>query len=205
MSRIMVKQVKVLSAAGPLSIPWNDGTDAVVTVVPSQDVLNKSVSLSYTDNLTSYTRTMRLTFDLTSPPSGFTPSVLTFTQDGVVITGTASNKYVHVYSDNPSTHVAKFTVSYPNFLAHVDTLSASIYDLGTTFVGHEPALADSGYWVSVGAITYVESSTAGVWDVSVALTLNKPTTPPGVDHLARVALCYGKAVGFYGISATFSE
>lgn len=205
MSRIMVKQVKVLSAAGPLSIPWNDGTDDVVTVVPSQDVLNKSVSLSYTDNLTSYTRTMRLTFDLTSPPSGFTPSVLTFTQDGVVITGTASNKYVHVYSDNPSTHVAKFTVSYPNFLAHVDTLSASIYDLGTTFVGHEPALADSGYWVSVGAITYVESSTAGVWDVSVALTLNKPTTPPGVDHLARVALCYGKAVGFYGISATFSE
>lgn len=205
MSRIMVKQVKVLSAAGPLSIPWNDGTDDVVTVVPSQDVLNKSVSLSYTDNLTSYTRTMHLTFDLTSPPSGFTPSVLTFTQDGVVITGTASNKYVHVYRDNPSTHVAKFTVSYPNFLAHVDTLSASIYDLGTTFVGHEPALADSGYWVSVGAITYVESSTAGVWDVSVALTLNKPTTPPGVDHLARVALCYGKAVGFYGISATFSE
>ena len=205
MSRIMVKQVKVLSAAGPLSIPWNDGTDDVVTVVPSQDVLNKSVSLSYTDNLTSYTRTMHLTFDLTSPPSGFTPSVLTFTQDGVVITGTVSNKYVHVYSDNPSTHVAKFTVSYPNFLAHVDTLSASIYDLGTTFVGHEPALADSGYWVSVGAITYVESSTAGVWDVSVALTLNKPTTPPGVDHLARVALCYGKAVGFYGISATFSE
>lgn len=201
----MAKKVRILSASGPLSIPWNDGTDDVVMIVPSQDVLNKSVSLSYTDNLTSYTRTMRLTFDLTSPPSGFTPSVLTFTQEGVVITGTASNKYVHVYSDNPSTQVTKFTVSYPNFLAHVDTLSASIYDLGTTFVGHEPALADSGYWVSVGAITYVESSTAGVWDVSVALTLNKPTTPPGVDHLARVALCYGKAVGFYGISATFSE
>lgn len=201
----MAKKVRILSASGPLSIPWNDGTDDVVMIVPSQDVLNKSVSLSYTDNLTSYTRTMHLTFDLTSPPSGFTPSVLTFTQGGVVITGTASNKYVHVYSDNPSTHVAKFTVSYPNFLAHVDTLSASIYDLGTTFVGHEPALADSGYWVSVGAITYVESSTAGVWDVSVALTLNKPTTPPGIDHLARVALCYGKAVGFYGISATFSE
>lgn len=201
----MAKKVRILSASGPLSIPWNDGTDDVVMIVPSQDVLNKSVSLSYTDNLTSYTRTMHLTFDLTSPPSGFTPSVLTFTQEGVVITGTASNKYVHVYSDNPSTQVTKFTVSYPNFLAHVDTLSASIYDLGTTFVGHEPALADSGYWVSVGAITYVESSTAGVWDVSVALTLNKPTTPPGVDHLARVALCYGKAVGFYGISATFSE
>lgn len=201
----MAKKVRILSASGPLSIPWNDGTDDVVMIVPSQDVLNKSVSLSYTDNLTSYTRTMHLTFDLTSPPSGFTPSVLTFTQEGVVITGTASNKYVHVYSDNPSTQVTKFTVSYPNFLAHVDTLSASIYDLGTTFVGHEPALAASGYWVSVGAITYVESSTAGVWDVSVALTLNKPTTPPGVDHLARVALCYGKAVGFYGISATFSE
>lgn len=201
----MAKKVRILSASGPLSIPWNDGTDDVVMIVPSQDVLNKSVSLSYTDNLTSYTRTMHLTFDLTSPPSGFTPSVLTFTQGGVVITGTASNKYVHVYSDNPSTQVAKFTVSYPNFLAHVDTLSASIYDLGTTFVRHEPALVTSDYWVSVGAITYAESSIAGVWDVSVALTLNKPTTPPGVDHLARVALCYGKAVGFYGISATFSE
>ena len=201
----MAKKVRILSASGPLSIPWNDGTDDVVTIVPSQDVLNKSVSLSYTDNLTSYTRTMHLTFDLTSPPSGFTPSVLTFTQGGVVITGTASNKYVHVYSDNPSTQVAKFTVSYPNFLAHVDTLSASIYDLGTTFVRHAPALVASDYWVSVGAITYAASSTAGVWDVSVALTLNKPTTPPGVDHLARVALCYGKAVGFYGISATFSE
>lgn len=200
----MAKKVRILSASGPLSIPWNDGTDDVVMIVPSQDVLNKSVSLSYTDNLTSYTRTMHLTFDLTSPPSGFTPSVLTFTQGGVVITGTASNKYVHVYSDNPSTQVAKFTVSYPNFLAHVDTLSASIYDLGTTFVGHEPALVTYDYWVSVGAITYAESSIAGVWDVSVALTLNKPTTPPGVDHLARVALCYGKAVGFYGISATFS-
>lgn len=200
----MAKKVRILSASGPLSIPWNDGTDDVVMIVPSQDVLNKSVSLSYTDNLTSYTRTMHLTFDLTSPPSGFTPSVLTFTQGGVVITGTASNKYVHVYSDNPSTQVAKFTVSYPNFLAHVDTLSASIYDLGTTFVRHEPALVTSDYWVSVGAITYAESSIAGVWDVSVALTLNKPTTPPGVDHLARVALCYGKAVGFYGISATFS-
>lgn len=205
MSQRIVEQAKVLSNVSSLSIPWNDGTDDVVTVVPSRDILNKSVALSWTDNLTSYTRTMHLTFDLTSPPSGFTPSVLTFTQEGVVITGTASNKYVHVYSDNPSTQVAKFTVSYPNFLAHVDTLSASIYDLGTTFVGHEPALADSGYWVSVGAITYVESSTAGVWDVSVALTLNKPTTPPGIDHLARVALCYGKAVGFYGISATFSE
>lgn len=205
MSQRIVKQAKVLSVTGPLSIPWNDGTDDVVTVVPSQDVLNKSVSLSYTDNLTSYTRTMRLTFDLTSPPSGFTPSVLTFTQGGVVITGTASNKYVHVYRDDPSTQVAKFTVSYPNFSAHVDTLSASIYDLGTTFVGHAPALVASDYWVSVGAITYAASSTAGVWDVSVALTLNKPTTPPGVDHLARVALCYGKAVGFYGISATFSE
>lgn len=200
----MAKKVRILSASGPLSIPWNDGTGDVVMIVPSQDVLNKSVSLSYTDNLTSYTRTMHLTFDLTSPPSGFTPSVLTFTQGGVVITGTASNKYVHVYSDNPSTQVAKFTVSYPNFLAHVDTLSASIYDLGTTFVRHEPALVTSDYWVSVGAITYAESSIAGVWDVSVALTLNKPTTPPGVDHLARVALCYGKAVGFYGISATFS-
>lgn len=200
----MAKKVRILSASGPLSIPWNDGTDDVVMIVPSQDVLNKSVSLSYTDNLTSYTRTMHLTFDLTSPPSGFTPSVLTFTQGGVVITGTASNKYVHVYSDNPSTQVAKFTVSYLNFLAHVDTLSASIYDLGTTFVRHEPALVTSDYWVSVGAITYAESSIAGVWDVSVALTLNKPTTPPGVDHLARVALCYGKAVGFYGISATFS-
>lgn len=201
----MAKKVRILSASGPLSIPWNDGTDDVVMIVPSQDVLNKSVSLSYTDNLTSYTRTMHLTFDLTSPPSGFTPSVLTFTQGGVVITGTASNKYVHVYSDNPSTQVAKFTVSYPNFLAHVDTLSASIYDLGTTFVRHEPAIVTSDYWVSVGAITYAESSIAGVWDVSVALTLNKPTTPPGIDHLARVALCYGKAVGFYGISATFSE
>lgn len=72
-------------------------------------------------------------------------------------------------------------------------------------MGHEPALETSDYWVSVGAITYAESSTAGVWDVSVTLTLNKPTTPPGIDHLARVALCYGKAVGFYGISATFSE
>lgn len=205
MSRRMVKQAEVLSVAGSLSIPWNDGTDDVVMVVPSQDVLNKSVSLSYTDNLTSYTRTMHLTFDLTSPPSGFTPSVLTFTQDGVVITGTASGTYIHIYSSDPTTHVAKFTVSYPNFLAHIDTLSASVYDLSTSFTGQEPALAPSDFWLSVGAITYVESSTAGVWDVSVALTLNKTTSINGKSYNARVALCYGKAVGFYGIGATFSE
>ena len=41
----MAKKVRILSASGPLSIPWNDGTDDVVMIVPSQDVLNKSVLL----------------------------------------------------------------------------------------------------------------------------------------------------------------